>query len=113
MEGFAYAIAVQVTMMALTGIIGWLSGRVKGAAKERELRAEHLDKERDDNRAIMRLLLYYRLKDLFTQYVLERKPITSADKHEVEEVYTYYHARGGNGEGTRMYKAIMELQVNS
>lgn len=108
MQEDIYQLLFQIAPMVATGIIGWLSGKLRGAAKAR---SDAL-RERDDDRAIMRLLLYYRLKDLFKQYVVDRGQITSADKHEVEEVYTYYHDRGGNGEGTRMYREIMELQVN-
>lgn len=107
------AIVMQLAMMAVTGAAGWLGGKIKGAAKEREQRNEREMKERDDTRAIVRLLLYYRLKDMFTSYVVKKSDISSADKHEVEEIYRYYHDElGGNGEGTRMYRAIMELQVN-
>lgn len=104
---------IQLGMMALTGAAGWLGGKIKGAAKEREQRSEREARERDDTRAIVRLLLYYRLKDMFTNYVINNAEISSADKHEVEEIYRYYHdGLGGNGEGTRMYREIMELQVN-
>lgn len=104
---------IQLGMMALTGAAGWLGGKIKGAAKEREQRSEREAKERDDTRAIVRLLLYYRLKDMFSNYVLDHAEISSADKHEVEEIYRYYHDElGGNGEGSRMYREIMEMQVN-
>lgn len=104
---------MQLAMMACTGIVGWLGGKIKGAAKESEQRSAQEAKERDDTRAIMRLLLYYRLKDMFSNYVLDHAEISSADKHEVEEIYRYYHdGLGGNGEGSRMYQEIMELQVN-
>lgn len=104
---------MQIAPMAVTGLVGWLGGKIKGAAKERELRSAQEAKERDDTRAIVRLLLYYRLKDMFASYVLDHAEISSADKHEVEEIYRYYHdGLGGNGEGTRMYREIMELQVN-
>lgn len=100
-------------MMAGTGVVGWLGGKIKGAAKEREQRNAMEAKERDDTRSIVRLLLYYRLKDMFTNYVLDHAEISSADKHEVEEIYRYYHDElGGNGEGSRMYREIMALQVN-
>lgn len=111
MDEFFVNIAIQVAMMVLTGVAGWFGGRVREAAKERNERNASELKERDGNRAILRLLLYYRLKDLFAQYVINGMPITSADKHEVEEIYSHYHDRGGNGEGTRMYREIMNKQV--
>lgn len=105
-------LALDVTLMALTGIIGWLRGKITGAAKERREAAKRRDDERDQGRSIQRLLLYYRLKDLFEKYVVSGDEISSADKHEIEEVYRYYHdVLGGNGEGTRMYKALMELRT--
>lgn len=104
---------MQLAPMAVTGVAGWVAGKVKGAAKERERRIEREAKERDDAREIQRLLLYYRLKDMFKSFVLNGDDISSADKHEVEEIYRYYHdGLGGNGEGTRMYREIMDLQVN-
>lgn len=102
----------QATLMALSAAVGWLGGKIKGAAKERDEREKRMMEERDAMRAIVRLLLYYRLKDLFTEYAVKCEPITSAEKHEVEEVYTHYHKLGGNGEGSRMYNEIMRLKVN-
>ena len=104
-------VVLQVITMTLTGIIGWLGGKIRGAATERERRNVEEVRERDENRAVMRLLLYYRLKDLYTTYVVEQNPITSADKHEIEEIYNFYHSRGGNGEGTRMYHALIDIQT--
>lgn len=105
-------LAIQVLMMALTGIAGWLGGKLKGAARARAEERERSDSERDSNRAVLRLLLFYRLKDLFDQYVVRGDSITAADKHEVEELYEHYHTDlGGNGEGTRMFKAIIDLKT--
>lgn len=101
-------------MMAITGIAGWLGGKLRGAAREREQQSQIERRERDDTRSIVRLLLFYRLKDMFSYYVIEKNEISSADKHEIEEVYLYYHdTLGGNGEGTRMYKEIMSLEINA
>lgn len=110
--GFLMQLVLQLLMMALTGAVGWLGGKIKGAAKEREESRARDSKERDDIRSIQRLLLYYRLKDLFDEYVVNGDSISSADKHEVEEVYNHYHDLGGNGEGSRMYKEIMNLRTS-
>ena len=111
-DGMIWNLAMQLAMMALTGAVGWLRGKISGAAKERREAAKRSDQERDQSRSIQRLLLFYRLKDLFDQYVVRGDDISSADKPEIEEVYRYYHeVLGGNGEGTRMYKALMDLRT--
>lgn len=105
-------LVVQLAMMAITGVAGWFGGKVKGIKTERDENAQKAEEERDYTRAIARLLLYYRLKDIHRNYVIEGQAISSGDKHEVEEIYRYYHdILGGNGESTRMYKAIMELKT--
>ena len=101
----------QLLMMVLSGIVGWLGGKIKGAAKEREEARNKSTRERDESRSIQRLLLYYRLHDLFEEYVIKGADISSADKHEIEEVYNYYHNLGGNGEGSRMYRELMALKT--
>lgn len=101
----------QFVMMALTGIVGWLGGKIKGAKVEREKSQKEETEERDRSRAVQRVLLYYRIKDLFNNFVVDSQPITSAEKHEIEEVYELYKELGGNGEGQRMYKELMELKT--
>lgn len=105
----------QVTIACFTTVLGALVGAAfTKIAKDRESReklTQEQVRERDENRESMRLLLGYRLSDLFRRYVVEASPITTAEKHEVEDVYEHYHAYGGNGEGTRKYKAIMALKT--
>lgn len=103
--------ALDITLMVLTGAVGWLRGKIAGAAKERREADAKTHAERDQSRAATRLLLWYRLKDLFDQYVVDGAPMSGGDKHEIEEVYKLYKEFGGNGEGTRMYHALMELKT--
>lgn len=111
LSGVLTVIMPQILMMVLSGVVGWLGGKIKGAAKEREEARKRTNMERDDIRSIQRLLLYYRLHDLFDEYVVDGADISSADKHEIEEVYNYYHNLGGNGEGSRMYRELMNLKT--
>lgn len=112
MEDMMYTQMIgQFAMMALTGIVGWLGGKIKGAKAEREKSQKEETEERDRSRAVQRLLIYYRIQDLFDEYVVKKEPITSAEKHEVEELYEYYASLGGNGEGQRMYKELMGLKT--
>lgn len=102
----------QIVMMALMGITGWLGGKIKGAKTEREKNRQEEVKERDQSRNVQRVLLYYRMQDLFRKYVAKGEPITSAEKHQIEEVYELYKDLGGNGEGRRMYKELMALKTS-
>ena len=44
------------------------------------------------------------------QLLLQRGWATAAEKHEVEEIYKIYHdGLGGNGQGERYYRQIMDL----
>ena len=105
-------VAGQIVMMALMGIAGWLGGKIKGAQAEHEKNKQEDVKERDQNRSVQRVLLYYRMQDLFRKYVAEGEPITSAEKHQIEELYELYKGLGGNGEGQRMYKELIALKTN-
>lgn len=111
MDHILAAILPQLIMSAVTGIAGWAIGKMRGVAQERDRKEKQRVKERDDARAIDRLLLGYRLQDIHREFVVGGKPCSAAEKHEAEEVYQLYHGLGGNGAGTRMYQEIMALHV--
>lgn len=99
--------------MALSGLVGWLGGKITGARREHEEARAKETEERDQTRAMLRLLLYYRIRDLFNEYVVRGETISSAEKHEIEEIYNYYHGiLAGNGEGMRMYNELMALKTD-
>lgn len=102
---------LQLLMMVVTALCGWLGGRIRGAANEREERARQTSVERDLYRKTMRALLRFCLTDLHRRYVVEGRPCTAADKQWAQEIYELYHALGGNGSGTRMYEEIMACPV--
>ena len=105
-------IVTQLVIMAITAVAGGAWGWLKGQNAERKKKAEESSRERDEQRAMLRLLLFYRLKDLFDEYVVREGSITSAEKHEIEELYAYYHGTlNGNSEGTRMYNELMALKT--
>lgn len=109
-------IIVQVASLCMTSalsiVVGWAMSGLRHAHERRVGLNEQQVHERDQQRAIMRLLLGYRLSDLFRRYVVEGREITTAEKHEVEDVYDHYHSMGGNGEGTRKYREIMALKTS-
>lgn len=92
-------------------ILGWALAALRREGERRADLTEQQVRERDESRDSMRLLLGYRLSDLFRRYVIQGDPITTAQKHEVEDVYEHYRDFGGNGEGTRKYKEIMALKT--
>lgn len=110
-DPFVYQLALSALTSALGIAVGWGMQGLRSARERRDDLNERQVRERDENRAAMRLLLGYRLSDVFRRYVVEGQPITTAEKHEVEDIYVHYHAYGGNGEGTRKYREIMSLKV--
>lgn len=111
MEQAISTLLVQLVVSAATAVAGWAVGKMRGAAQERERKEERRVRERDEARAIDRLLLMYRLQDIHKEFVIGGRPCSAAEKHEAEEVYMLYHGLGGNGAGTRMYQEIMALHV--
>lgn len=107
-----WQIAAQLTMMGLSAIAGWFGGKIKGAKMEREQKEQESQAEREQNREVNRLLLSYKIQDLFEEYVKKEQDITSAEKHEIEKLYNLYKNLGGNGEGTRMYNELMALKTS-
>lgn len=90
-------------------VIGWLLNAIKtSTARLRDAsRREH--EEREQNRAILGELMFYRLEDLHRRFVIEGYPCSAADKQQVDRVYRHYHDDLGlNGPGTHMYDEIME-----
>lgn len=99
----------QLAMMALTGIAGWLGGKIKTLKAQQEQK----DAQAKLTQQMLKMLLFYRLRDLYTDYVTDGKPVSSAEKKDIEELYELYHDElGGNGEGTRMYNELMQLKVS-
>lgn len=111
MEDIIPKLLPQLLLMAVSTVAGWAVGKLKGADQERKRKEEQRVRERDESRAIDRLLLMYRLQDLYRDFVIGDKACSAAEKHEAEEVYQLYHGLGGNGAGTRMYQEIMALPV--
>ena len=111
-----YELVMQLLMSlafpAVSAIAGWFAGKIKGSAAERKAKQQEQQQERDENRAMFRWVFDFQLRDFYHRYVVRGDEITTAEKHEIETIYGYYHdTLGGNGEGTRMYKALMALKT--
>lgn len=103
----------QLTFMAVSTIIGtvlgWLMNGFRTKASQLHEKTEQEERERQQNRAVLGELLFYRLEDLHRRYVIQGCPCSAADKQQVDEIYHHYHDELGlNGPGTHMYNEIMD-----
>ena len=106
-------IVTQLIIMAVTAVAGGAWGWLKGQNAERKKKKDESNKERDEQRAMLRMVLFFLLKSNFDTFVVRGESITSAEKHEIEELYRFYHETlNGNSEGTRMYNEIMALKTD-
>lgn len=103
----------QLVVMAATTVmgtvIGWLLNGIKSRTDQLHEKTRQEREERQQNRAVLGELLFYRLEDLHRRYVIQGYPCSAADKQQVDRVYRHYHDELGlNGPGTHMYDEIME-----
>ena len=103
----------QLLMSALTSaigaLVGWLLNSVRTRTRQLREKTDQEREEREQNRAVLGELLFYRLEDLHRRYVIQGHPCSAADKQQVDRVYRHYHDElGMNGPGTHMYDEIME-----
>lgn len=103
----------QLLMSALTSavgaLVGWLLNSVRTRTRQLREKTDQEREEREQNRAVLGELLFYRLEDLHRRYVIQGYPCSAADKQRVDRVYRHYHDELGlNGPGTHMYDEIME-----
>lgn len=111
MPPYVGQLAEFVLTTALGILVGWAMKGARAARERSRQMSEQQVRERDEMRADMRMLLGFRLSDLFRRYVVAGEDISTAEKHEAEDLYLRYHGLGGNGEGTRKYRAIMALKT--
>ena len=105
---FKYIAMTAVTTIMGT-VIGWLLNAIKTNTQRLRDKTEQEREEREQNRAVLGELLFYRLEDLHRRYVIQGYPCSAADKQQVDEIYRHYHDELGlNGPGTHMYNEIMD-----
>lgn len=102
-------IVPQLLMMVMSTVVGWLLNGFRTKASQLHEKTEQEREEREQNRAVLGELLFYRLEDLHRRYVIQGYPCSAADKQQVDRVYRHYHDELKlNGPGTHMYDEIME-----
>lgn len=107
----------QLLMSAVTSaigaLVGWLLNSVRTRTRQLREKTDQEREEREQNRAVLGELLFYRLEDLHRRYVIQGYPCSAADKQQVDRVYRHYHDELKlNGPGTHMYDEIMEAHQN-
>ena len=102
-------IVLQLLMVVMSTVVGWLLNGFRTKASQLHEKTEQERVEREQNRAVLGELLFYRLEDLHRRYVIQGYPCSAADKQQVDRVYRHYHDELKlNGPGTHMYGEIME-----
>lgn len=103
----------------LTAIMGYIVWMLQEQSKERKKDAESRDKriaeenaKRDANSKGTRLILFYMLERLYTEYNYQGF-VTIQQRRTFKDIYDAYHGLGGNGLGTSMWDNIKELEIRN
>jgi hypothetical protein len=100
---YAWDFAVQVTIWCVTGLLGWLVGRVTSNARDEKT-------ERAALYAGVRALLRSAIMSAHHEAMRDGF-ISTTDREVMERAYTAYHSLGGNGVATRLYDEASALQT--
>lgn len=97
--------AFGIVLTAFMGYVIWL------LKEQRKARIEE-DKKRNANCEGTKLMLFYMLQRLHTEYTLQEY-ITYNQRETFREFYEAYHGLGGNGYGTKMWEDIKKLECRN
>lgn len=103
---------LDLLALIITPAISALIGALVAGGYGRVKRAGGAVLDRD--RALadgMRVLLRKQLVDAYDRYVHQHARMTVERRSEIDETYRVYHALGGNGTVTAMYKELQELDI--
>lgn len=94
-------VLMQVTIWTVTGLLGWIIGRVTSTAKADMT-------ERDALYGGVRALLRSAIMSAHHEAMRDGY-ISTTDREVMERAYTAYHSLGGNGVATRLYDEASAL----
>lgn len=94
----------QVLLWCLTGLLGWVTGRVTSTAKRDRKEAQAL---KAGVRALLRSELMRTHHD-----AMREGSCSTTDKEVMERTYRAYHDLGGNGIATNLYEEMMRLPTH-
>lgn len=102
-----------------TGFMTWVGTAMKKSQKkaeelERQRREdmEEAQRRRDANSEGTKLILFYMLQRLHTEYMYQQY-ITHEQRNQYKDIYDAYHVLGGNGFGTAMWEEVKELPIRN
>ena len=115
MEGeYLQKIAIAIAPTAVTLCGGWIASitkRMEEEERRREERAEEEAEKREAERMALRALLRNELVRMHREWVEQKGYITLEALEFAKQTYDAYHALGGNGTGTRLYKDMRKLPI--
>lgn len=94
-----------------TALIAWLGASLR-AARKRE--REHDAKRDAEHEALcmgMREEMRAKLYAMHERYVVHGGSMPYHEKERAENIFTVYHALGGNGTGEHVYRELMDAYV--
>lgn len=92
----------------LTAVMGYAIWLLKEQKREKQIE----NQKRDANSQGTRLILFYMLQRLHTEYK-HQGFVTYNQRRSFREIYDAYHALGGNGFGTAMWEEVNELEIKN
>lgn len=95
----------------LSLIVGVLAGKLSLMIKSEKEREVKRDEEHEALMSGMRELLKGQLYDMHRRYVVNKEPMSYAEKERADSVYNAYHGVYGNGTGTHIYEEIANAYV--
>ena len=104
-------IFASVVVWIVTALLGYIIGKTREYHKAQQRKDTEREKLDHAMQIGMRSLLRNALMETHRRCVIQQGYCEVADKEITERNYLAYHDLGGNGTGTRLYSAIMELPV--
>lgn len=102
----------QVLVALLTGGVGAGFGYVGSRLRRIRERSDELERRHGEEMAALKEGMTCTLKadlvEMHRRYVVVGEPCPVSEKDRMEETYHAYHALGGNGTGTELYRQVME-----
>lgn len=108
----ASAINTVVTT-AIAAAVTWCVQRVRVIAQQADEDRKR-DEARQDARDLGTLaLLHAKLTDAYEDHVLSGEPLSIDRRRDIDRIYEAYHAMGGNGTGTDIYRRICRVEISA
>lgn len=105
------SITTAIVIWIITAALAYVGGKTREYRKAQQRKDNEREKLDHAMQVGMRSLLRNALMETHRRCVVQQGYCEVSDKEIAERNYIAYHDLGGNGTGTRLYSAIMELPV--